>query len=126
MTTRDKDFVDARIAAGGGGGGVTAHTALSALTWASSGHTGTPTRVAAFGGTYPDHQRPAQRVDRDGGYRLITRGEGVDLELTAVWRRLAETGGRRLNCEDHGCRDVDERGDSHPFPPSGPAALLAS
>lgn len=35
---------------GGGGGGVTAHTGLTALAWASSGHTGTASRLAAFDG----------------------------------------------------------------------------
>ena len=32
-------------------GGVTAHTALTALGWSASGHTGTVTSVAAFDGT---------------------------------------------------------------------------
>ncbi len=38
------------LGGGGGGGGVTAHTALTALSWASSGHTGSATALAGFGG----------------------------------------------------------------------------
>jgi len=38
------------IAASGGGGGVSAHTALTALAWTSSGHTGTASRLASFDG----------------------------------------------------------------------------
>ncbi len=38
--------VDAKIAAAGGG--VTDHAALSNLTWAASGHSGTPARLAGF------------------------------------------------------------------------------
>lgn len=36
---------------GGGGGGVTAHNALTALSWGSSGHTGTANRIAVFDGS---------------------------------------------------------------------------
>lgn len=35
---------------GGGGGGGTVHSALSALVWTSSGHTGTASRLAGFSG----------------------------------------------------------------------------
>jgi len=41
---------DLALGGSGGGGGVTAHTALTALAWSSSGHTGTASRIAAFDG----------------------------------------------------------------------------
>ena len=48
LTTNDDGQVT--IAASGGGGGVSAHTALTALAWTSSGHTGTASRLAGFDG----------------------------------------------------------------------------
>lgn len=44
------DTTDAAIGGTGGGGGVTDHAALTSLTWASSGHTGTASRLAGFSG----------------------------------------------------------------------------
>lgn len=44
------DTTDAAIGGTGGGGGVTDHAALTSLTWTSSGHTGTASRLAGFSG----------------------------------------------------------------------------
>jgi hypothetical protein len=50
-TTTSGGVATVTVAASGGGGGVSAHTALTALAWTSSGHTGTASRLAGFDGS---------------------------------------------------------------------------
>ena len=50
FTTSTSGGVATVTIAASGGGGVTAHTALTALAWTSSGHTGTASRLASFDG----------------------------------------------------------------------------
>ena len=51
LTTSTSGGVATVTIAASGGGGVSAHTALTALAWASSGHTGTASRLASFDGS---------------------------------------------------------------------------
>lgn len=64
-----------------GAGGVTAHTALTALGWAASGHTGTVTSVAAF-----DAGGAAQSVAATQDGTVLSRVGGA-----LAWVTLAAT-----------------------------------
>lgn len=71
-----------------GGGGVTSHPALTGLTWATSGHTGTGSRIAAFdaGGaaTYLQVGVDVQAYDADLS-GLAALGDGLPYRASGTW-----------------------------------------
>ena len=58
------------LASLGGGAGVTDHPALTGLTWALSGHTGAPARLAGF--------------SNGGNATDINEGDGIDINLGTI------------------------------------------
>ncbi len=80
VLTSDSDRTVVWTVPSGGGGGTTNHTLLTNLAWASSGHTGTASRIAGFSGggaaTY---------------YNIGTDLQGWDADLDAL-AALASTG----------------------------------
>jgi hypothetical protein len=107
LTLLRPDGSAVRYSAGGGGGGTSSHAALTSLSWASSGHTGTASRLAGFNGSgAATHYQVGADVqawdaDLDGyaalsGTGLVARtgsGTAATRTLTAGSAQLTVTNG---------------------------------